>query len=62
MCCIVVGKTITLGFNDFRQVLLALEHSLEGFYNQHLATETMKSETIRLRLRLRLLGGYGIFQ
>ena len=29
-----MGKTNTQGFNDFRQVFIALEQGLEGFCNQ----------------------------
>ena len=43
-----MGKINTLGFNDFRQGLIALEQGLEGFCNPHIATKTMKSvRTIR---------------
>ena len=43
-----MGKTNTQGFNDFRQVFIALEQGLEGFCNQYLATKTMNSvRTIR---------------
>ena len=43
-----MGKTNTLGFNDFRQVFIASEQVLEGFCNQYLATMTMNSvHTIR---------------
>ena len=38
-----MGKINTLGFNDFRQGFIALEQSLEGFCNPHLATKTMNS-------------------
>ena len=38
-----MGKTITLGFNDFRQVFISLQQGLEGFCNQYLATKTMNS-------------------
>ena len=45
---VLMGKTIILGFNDFRQVFIALEQNLEGFCNQYLATKTMNSvHTIR---------------
>ena len=41
-------ENITLGFNDFRQVFIALEQGLEGFCNQYLATKTMNNiRTIR---------------
>ena len=43
-----MGKTNTLGFNDFRQGFIVSEHGLEGFCNQYLATKAMKSmPTIR---------------
>ena len=38
-----MGKTNTLGINDFRQGFIALEQGLEGFCNQYLATKTMDS-------------------
>ena len=38
-----MGKTITLGFNDFRKVFISLEQGLEGFCNQYLATKTTNS-------------------
>ena len=45
---VLMGKTITLEFNDFRQVFISLEQSLEGFCNQYLTTKTMNSvHTIR---------------
>ena len=40
---ILMGKTNTLGFNDFRQGFIVLEQGLEGFCNQYLATKTMNS-------------------
>ena len=40
---VLIGKTNTLGFNDFRQVFIVLEQGLEGFCNPHLATKTMNS-------------------
>ena len=36
-------KTITLRFNDFRQVFIALEQGLEAFCNQYLAMKIMNS-------------------
>ena len=47
-----MGETITLGFNDFRQVFMALEQGLEGFCNQYLVTKTINCV---------LLEGYEIF-
>ena len=45
---VLMWKTITLGFNDFRQEFIALEQGLESFCNQCLATKTMNSvRTIR---------------
>ena len=45
---VLMGKTNTQGFNDFNQVVIALEQDLEGFYNQYLTTKTMNSvRTIR---------------
>ena len=43
-----MGKINTLGFNNFRQGFIAVEHGLEGFCNPLLATKTMNSvRTIR---------------
>ena len=36
---VLIGKTITLEFNDFRQVFISLEQGLEGFCNQYLEYE-----------------------
>ena len=45
---VLMGKTNTLGFNDFRQGFMVLEQGLEGFCNQYLVTKTMNSmHTIR---------------
>ena len=45
---VLIGKTNTLGFNDFRQAFIVVEQGLEGFFNQYLATKTMNSiHTVR---------------
>ena len=50
-----MGKTITVGFNDFRQVFIVLEQGLEGFCNQYFTTKIMNSMHI-----IRGLGNFWI--